>query len=67
MVHGKAAMIGRVPILRRHYKWKHREQAVGHRKDGIAIKDRQGSTGKKIVLKINENEAFHIGFEQGIA
>src|SRR6266404_5891187 len=59
MICREAAVVRRMPILRRDHKRKHRLQLVRNRNYRVAVRDSQGAAGKEIVLDINQNERFH--------
>ncbi|GMV97265.1 MAG: hypothetical protein AMXMBFR83_16230 [Phycisphaerae bacterium] len=52
-------MIGRMPILRRHHQLEAGHQSVGDRDHLIPARNRQGPTGKKVVLNVHQDQGFH--------
>src|SRR6266404_4754125 len=59
MICREAAVVSRMPILRRDHKRKNRLQLVRNRNYRVAVRDSQGAAGKEIVLDINQDERFH--------
>src|ERR1044071_9336131 len=59
MICREAAMVRRMPILRRDHKRKHRLQLVRNRNYRVAVRDSQGTAVEEVVLDINQDERFH--------
>jgi hypothetical protein len=59
MICSEAAMVGRMPILRRQDELKVSLQFVGDGNDFITVRYGQRAAGQKIILKINDDQRFH--------
>src|ERR1041385_7402839 len=59
MICREAAMVRRMPNLRRDHKRKHRLQLIRNRNYPVAVRDSQGAAVEEVVLEINQDERFH--------
>ena len=64
MIGGKAAVLGRVPVLRGHHQVELGLDAVDDLDDPIALRHRQRTAGAEVVLHVNDNQRFHPSSDQ---
>ena len=59
MLTGERAVVGRVPVLRRHNQIELRHQPIRDRDHLVAIRHRQRAAGQKIDLNIDHDQSVH--------
>ena len=59
MVDRKAAVVGRMPVLRGHDEVIPRLKAIDQRHDLVASGHRQGAAGTEVVLNVNDDQGGH--------